>query len=82
MLVNLLSNAVKFTPEQRRDQGGHSPFEKFRQTSTAKTVRDARPGPGLLNCRHLVEAHGGRIRSESEVGRGSRFVFRLSAGRG
>jgi signal transduction histidine kinase len=34
-------------------------------------------GLGLAIVRGLVEAHGGRIRAESEEGRGSRFVVRL-----
>ena len=34
-------------------------------------------GLGLVICRHLIEAHGGRIWAESEPGRGSRFVFLL-----
>ena len=35
-------------------------------------------GLGLVICKGLVEAHGGRIRAESEgVGQGSRFTFTL-----
>ena len=52
-------------------------FGKFGQTSSAKRVHAKGAGLGLLICRHLVEARGGRIWAESEVGRGARFAFRL-----
>jgi two-component system, sensor histidine kinase and response regulator len=52
-------------------------FEKFSQTSAAKGARGPGTGLGLVICRHLIEAHGGRIWAESEPGHGSRFIFRL-----
>jgi len=36
-------------------------------------------GLGLCLCKHLVEAHGGRIWIESELGRGSRVQFTVPA---
>jgi two-component system sensor histidine kinase/response regulator len=52
-------------------------FEKFSQAAAGRSARGPGTGLGLVICRHLVEAHGGRIWAESEAGAGSRFVFRL-----
>lgn len=52
-------------------------FERFSQTSAARATATPGSGLGLLICRHLIEAHGGRIWAESELGQGSRFVVRL-----
>jgi len=57
-------------------------FERFSQTSAARATATPGSGLGLLICRHLVEAHGGRIWAESELGKGARFVVRLPAGPG
>jgi PAS domain S-box-containing protein len=50
-------------------------FEKFQQTSI--TGRRVGTGLGLPFCKLAIEAHGGQIWVESEVGKGSTFVMRL-----
>jgi PAS domain S-box-containing protein len=56
-----------------------SVFDRFWQ---AAPTRFAGAGLGLAICRGIVEAHGGSIRVESAVGRGSTFLIHLPASTG
>jgi signal transduction histidine kinase len=50
-------------------------FEKFATVESRRAGRKHSTGLGLAFCRLAVEAHGGAIWAESEVGRGSSFHF-------
>jgi two-component system phosphate regulon sensor histidine kinase PhoR len=58
-------------------------FERFYKVNRARSKADfigpggAGTGLGLAIARHVVEAHGGRIKAESVVGQGSIFTFTL-----
>jgi len=69
--ISVIDTGVGIAPE---DQG--TVFEEFRQVGTASKKVEG-TGLGLALCRKFVELHGGKIWVESELGRGSRFIFTL-----
>ena len=52
-------------------------FDRMYRIEQRLTPEAGGVGLGLAICRGLVEAHGGRIWVESEVGKGSTFYFTL-----
>ncbi|HEU4534361.1 MAG TPA: HAMP domain-containing sensor histidine kinase, partial [Polyangiaceae bacterium] len=57
-------------------------FERFHRVAGARGRSHEGTGIGLALVRELVQMHGGTVRVESEVGRGSRFLVSLPLDRG
>ena len=52
-------------------------FERFYRADKSRSRVTGGAGLGLAIAKQLVEAHGGWIKVESEVGRGTQFIFTL-----
>jgi signal transduction histidine kinase len=76
-----LKGGVIFSVE---DQGEGIPqeaignlFNRFYQVERAVYGKTRGTGLGLAICRDIVEAHGGKIRVQSQLGKGSKFSFSI-----
>ena len=74
--VSIVDNGVGVT---KKDQS--KIFEKFFTGNGSSLTRESgRMGLGLAIAKGIVEAHKGRIWVESEIGKGSTFIFTLPKG--
>lgn len=62
-----------------KDEQG-SVFHKFTRGAASRALNVKGTGIGLAMVDHIVKGHGGRVRLESEPGRGSRFTILLPGG--
>jgi signal transduction histidine kinase len=52
-------------------------FDKFHRVPTPEVKETRGSGLGLTLAKHIIEAHGGSIEVESELGKGSTFTIRI-----
>jgi signal transduction histidine kinase len=75
---NYVEVAVADTGEGIPDEELPYIFERFYRVDKSRARATGGSGLGLTIAKRLVEAHGGSIEVQSELGKGSRFAFTLT----
>jgi len=73
--ISISDTGIGISPEERK-----TIFEEFRQAKGDGSGKREGTGLGLTLTKKFVELHGGTIRVESEVGKGSTFTFTMPEG--
>jgi len=76
LVIGVSDQGIGISPEDQARL-----FAPFQRLGNSRVEGVKGVGLGLLVCRRLVEAHGGRIWVESELGKGSTFFFTLPLGK-
>jgi signal transduction histidine kinase/DNA-binding response OmpR family regulator len=74
IMVRIQDSGIGLSPEEQEKL-----FQKFYRARSGLSSTEGGTGLGLVIVRGLVEAHGGKITVESELGRGTRFTVTLPA---
>ena len=72
IVVSISDTGIGIAPEDHA-----AVFEQFKQVGDTLTDKPKGTGLGLPICKEIIEHHGGRIWLESELGKGSIFLFAL-----
>jgi PAS domain S-box-containing protein len=70
IVVSISDNGVGMDNETKNNL-----FILNKQNSKYGTENEKGTGLGLILCKEFIEKHGGKIKVESEKGKGSRFIF-------
>jgi signal transduction histidine kinase len=71
-LISVTDRGMGISKEQLRKI-----FDKFYRVPTPEVKETRGSGLGLTLSKHIIEAHGGTIEVESELGKGSTFTIRI-----
>jgi signal transduction histidine kinase len=74
---NIITVSVKDTGPGIKEEDNQKLFQKFQQLGSHATRETGGTGLGLAICKEIIAKHGGKIWVESELGKGSVFLFVL-----